>query len=54
MTSPAELGEFVQAMHNVVAPLTNCFGFVDGSLDGFAAQGKCREQSIMDRSVYIQ
>ena len=30
--APAEREKFAQAIHNVGAPLTNCWGFVDGTV----------------------
>ena len=30
--APVELERFAQAVHNVGAPLTNCWGFVDGTV----------------------
>ena len=44
--SPAELENFAQAIHNVGAPLTNCWGFVDGTVRRI-----CRPDE-MQKTVY--
>ena len=44
--APAELEKFAQAVHNVGAPLTNCWGFVDGTVRPICRPGE------MQRTVY--
>ena len=44
--APAELEIFAQAIHNVGAPLTNCWRFVDGTVRQICRPGK------MQRTVY--
>ena len=44
--APVELEKFAQVIHNVGAPLTNCWGFVDG-----IARQICRPGE-MQRTVY--
>ena len=38
--APAELEKFTQAIHNVGAPLTNCWGFVDGTARQICCSGE--------------
>lgn len=44
--APAELERFAQAIHNVGAHLTNCWGFVDGTVRPICRPGE------MQRTVY--
>ena len=53
--APAELEEFAQAMHNVGAPRTNCWGFVDGTVRRICCPGEMqRTVYIMDTSMFMQ
>ena len=44
--APAGLEKFPQAIHNVGAPLTNCWGFVDGTVRQISCPGE------MQRTMY--
>ena len=44
--APAELEKFAHTIHNAGAPLTNCWGFVDGTVRQICRPGE------MQRTVY--
>ena len=44
--APAELEKFAQTIHNIGAPLSNCWGFVDGTVRQICRPGE------MQRTVY--